>query len=103
MGLVDGLKAQRDTRADEVAILLEEDIQHRSADQFRGGVAQLRGAERVHVDHGSGRIDHEVHDRGVLEDLLPLLDRLEQVVTIGLAARLRGCGLPYAAGEELRG
>ena len=61
-------------------VFLEEDVQHGLADQSgRRRIAQLCGAKRIHVDHRSGRVDHEVHDRVVLEHLAPLLHGVAQI------------------------
>src|SRR5208337_395072 len=51
---------------------------HGTADQFLDAVAKLLGAEGVHGHDGSGLVHHEIHDRIVLEDSLPLLFALAQ-------------------------
>ncbi len=71
--LVHGFQAQPYALTDEVAVFLEKDVQHGLAGQLGRRVTQLCGAKRVHVEHRPGRIDHEIHDRIMLEHLAPLL------------------------------
>ena len=73
VGLVDGLEAEPDAFADEVMVFFKEDVEHGLADQLFRRVAELCGAERVDVQYGARRLDHEVHDRVMLEHLAPLL------------------------------
>ncbi|MEY9291412.1 hypothetical protein ABH979_004486 [Bradyrhizobium ottawaense] len=74
----------------EVVVFLEEDVQHGLADQLGRRVAQLCGAKRIHVEHRSGRIDHEVHDRIVLEHLAPLLHGVTQIGVLPRGVSDRG-------------
>src|SRR4051794_5794415 len=56
----------------ECPVFLKEDIQHGLPDQLADRVTELRGAERVHRQDGSCRVDHEVHDRVMFEHFPPL-------------------------------
>ena len=72
MRLTDIFQADGHTFPDQVPVFFKEDLQHGLPKQFADRIAELRGTKTVDRQDGAGRIDHEVHDRVVLEDLLPL-------------------------------
>ena len=105
MRLADIRQADVDAFPDQLPVFLKENLQHRCATQFADGIAELRGAKSVHRQHGAVRIDHEVHDRVMLEDLLPLRLTLAQGFRRTLfgpdAALERGLHLPAGIPHQM--
>src|SRR5437868_8158863 len=92
--LADTFKADRKTFSDELTIFFEKDAQHGLAGELRGQIAELCSAKGVHIQNRSALIDHEVHDRVVLEDFPPFPFAIAQIdlttpeLRLGLKRRL---------------
>ncbi|WP_244425552.1 hypothetical protein [Bradyrhizobium sp. STM 3843] len=69
--MADRFQTDRNAIVHERMVFREKDIKHGLADQLRHGIAKLSGTESVHIQHSAARIDHEIHDRIVLENLPP--------------------------------
>src|SRR5262249_37702394 len=82
--------ANRQLSFNKFSVLLEKYFQHRLPNQLRGGIAKLRGAKAVYLEHWPGWPDHEIHRRIMFENLAPLLIAFSQRLRRALAHSQKG-------------
>ena len=94
MRLADSFQADCNRVSNELTVFFEKDAQHGLAGEVRGQIAELCSAKGVHIQNRSARVDHEVHDRVVLEDFAPFRFAITQIdlttpeLRLGLERRL---------------